>query len=94
MAIEIKNQPDINKIVSAYQPIVINCEATTNDGNIPALVFCDVYVNSTYYRTFFSSKPAKENQYVFDIQDAIQERFEYFVPLMDGAKIHVNNSYR
>lgn len=92
MAVTIKSQPQISQLLSAYKPIVITCEATTNDGNIPTLVFCDVYVNSIYYRTFFSSKADKNNQYVFDIQDAVQEKFSYFTPPMDGGQIHVNNA--
>ncbi len=92
MPVTIKSQPQSNQLLSAYQPVVIVCEATTNEGNIPTLVFCDVYVNSIYYRTFFSSKADKNNQYVFDIQDAAQEKFSYFVPPMDGVQIHINNS--
>lgn len=92
MAVTIKSQPQTSQLLSAYKPIVITCEATTNDGNIPTLVFCDVYVNSIYYRTFFSSKADKNNQYVFDIQDAVQEKFSYFTPPMDGGQIHVNNA--
>lgn len=92
MAVTIKSQPQISQLLSAYKPIVITCEASTNDGNIPTLVFCDVYVNSIYYRTFFSSKADKNNQYVFDIQDAVQEKFSYFTPPMDGGQIHVNNA--
>ena len=92
MPVTIKSQPQSNQLLSAYQPVVIVCEATTNEGNIPTLVFCDVYVNSIYYRTFFSSKADKNNQYIFDIQDAAQEKFSYFVPPMDGVQIHINNS--
>ena len=92
MAVTIKSQPTPSQLLSAYKPIVITCEATTNDGNIPTLVFCDVYVNSIYYRTFFSSKADNNNQYVFDIQDAVQEKFSYFTPPMDGGHIHVNNA--
>lgn len=88
----IVQQPEVNKVLPAYKPVVISCKATTNEGNVPALVFCDVYVNSRYYRTFFSSKSDREGIYDFDIQDAMQELFNYFIPPMDGKKIEISKA--
>ena len=88
----ITQQPTANQLLSAYKPMVIACTATTSTGGVPTLVLCDVYINSAYYRTFFSSKADKEGKYTFDIQDAVQERLTYFIPPIDGKKIEINNS--
>lgn len=85
----ITQQPIANQLTSAYKPIVISCTATTSTGGVPTLVFCDVYINSVYYRTFFSSKADKEGKYIFDIQDVIQENLNYFIPPIDGKKIEI-----
>lgn len=85
----ITKQPEIHELLSAYKPIVIACTATTDSGDVPTLVVCDVYVNSAYYRSFFSSKSEASGEYVFDIQDAIQEKLEYFIPPMDGKQIEI-----
>lgn len=82
-------QPEINQLLSAYKPVVIACTATTATGDVPALVFCDVYINTVYRRTFFSSKAGANGEYVFDIQDAIQEQLSHFMPPMDGKKIEI-----
>lgn len=91
MPVTITQQPTVNQLLSAYQPVVIACTATTADGGVPVLVLCDVYINSVYYRTFFSSKADREGKYVFDIQDAIQEKLNYFIPPIDGKKIEITS---
>lgn len=85
----ITQQPTANQLTSAYKPVVISCTATTSTGGVPTLVFCDVYINSVYYRTFFSSKADKEGKYIFYIQDVIQENLNYFIPPIDGKKIEI-----
>lgn len=91
MPVTITQQPTVNQLLSAYQPVVIACTATTADGGVPVLVLCDVYINGVYYRTFFSSKADREGKYVFDIQDAIQEKLNYFIPPIDGKKIEITS---
>lgn len=91
MPVTITQQPTANQLLSAYQPVVIACTATTADGGVPVLVLCDVYINGVYYRTFFSSKADREGKYVFDIQDAIQEKLNYFIPPIDGKKIEITS---
>ncbi len=85
----ITSQPDNGQLLAAYKPIVISCTASTDDGKIPALVLCDVYINSLYYRTFFSSKAEPDGQYYFDICDAVQEKVTSFFPPINGVKIEV-----
>lgn len=85
----ITQQPNANQLLSAYKPMVIECTATTSIGGVPTLVLCDVYINSVYYRTFFSSKADKEGKYTFDIQDAVQEKLTYFIPPIDGSKLEI-----
>lgn len=91
MAATITKQPTPNQLLSAYKPVVIECTATTFGGGIPTIVFCDVYINSVYYRTFFSSKADKNGKYIFDIQDAVQEKLNYFIPPIDGKEIEITN---
>lgn len=92
MPVSIVVQPELNQIQSAYKPLLIGCEATTIDGNIPPIVYCDVYINAVYYRTFISTKANKNNQFIFDIQDAVQEKLSFFLPPIDGNKICINNA--
>lgn len=91
MPVTITQQPTANQLLSAYQPVVIACTATTADGGVPVLVLCDVYINGVYYRTFFSSKADRDGKYIFDIQDAIQEKLNYFIPPIDGKKIEITS---
>lgn len=92
MPIVFISQPVPDQLLTAYKPVVISVTATTEASETPPVVFCDVYINSVYFRTFFSSKSDDLNQYVFDIQDAIQEKLDYFIPPIDGTKLQINNA--
>lgn len=86
------SQPTPSQLLTAYKPVVFVVTATTDDAKTPSIVFCDVYINSVYFRTFFSSKSDSNNKYVFDIKDAVQEKLEYFIPPIDESKLQINNA--
>lgn len=90
--VEITHQP-AEAINSAYRPIIFRCKAKT--GNLtsyaPPVVYCDVYVNSVYYKTLaktqFIANDGVAPEYQFDIQDAMQELMTYEIPAADGDKV-------
>ncbi|WP_139326098.1 hypothetical protein [Chryseobacterium gambrini] len=69
----------------------------TPDNYAPTVVYCDIYLNGTYYktlnRTAFISDDGIAPEYEFDIQDAVQEVMSYSLPTMDGNQIedHTDN---
>lgn len=91
MPVNFISQPAQSELLTAYKPVNFVVSASTNDGNVPPVVYCDVYINSAYYRTFFSTK-SQNNQFSFDIQDAVQEVFTYYIPPMDGAQLQINKA--
>lgn len=91
MPINFISQPAQSELLTAYKPVNFVVSASTNDGNVPPVVYCDVYINSAYYRTFFSTK-SQNNQFSFDIQDAVQEVFTYYIPPMDGGQLQINKA--
>ena len=91
MPVNFISQPAQSELLTAYKPVNFVVSASTNDGNVPPVVYCDVYINSAYYRTFFSTK-SQNNQFSFDIQDAVQEVFIYYIPPMDGGQLQINKA--
>lgn len=91
MPVNFISQPAQSELLTAYKPVNFVVSASTNDGNVPPVVYCDVYINSAYYRTFFSTK-SQNNQFSFDIQDAVQEVFTYYIPPMDGGQLQINKA--
>lgn len=88
---EITYQPE-GAIHSAYRPIVFRCKAVTGlfGDSAPPVVYCDVYVNSYYYKTLSKTQFINDDdapEYEFDLQDVLQERMEYDIPVADGSKV-------
>lgn len=79
-------------INSAYRPIVFRCKVKTgNPKYIAPVVYCDIYVNTIYYKTLaktqFIANDGVAPEYEFDIQDALQELMVYEIPKADGHKV-------
>jgi hypothetical protein len=71
-------QPSSNSINAAYRPIVFVVRATETDSTpIPPVVYCDIYINSVFYKTLsknqYYSLASGASDWLFDIQDACQE---------------------
>jgi hypothetical protein len=71
-------QPNSDSLNAAYRPIAFKVVATRTDNNpIPPVVYCDIYINSIFYRTIaktqFESTNSTNSIWFFDIQDATQE---------------------
>lgn len=90
MPVKIVSQPAEKSLFSSYQPVLFEVNATTENGDAPSIVFCDVYVGLRYYRTFFATKPAHGSIYVFDIQDALQEDVKFKLPEFGGSRVQRN----
>lgn len=83
------NQPAANSINAAYRPIVLRITATKTNGDaIPPVVYCDVYINGSFYKTHSLTQYTKKNlsntEWEFDIQDSLQEYL--------GKKLGVNGA--
>lgn len=93
MSIEaIITQPAANSVYAAYRPIVFRVSAKKTNGDpTPPVVFCDVYVNGLYYKTFSSTQTIKQNlldsEWQFDIQDALQESLTRYLAINGGSTI-------
>lgn len=73
------SQPAANSLNAAYRPIVFVVGATRTDGDPrPPVVYCDIYINSTYYKSLEKTQPF-ESGWQFDIQDACQEILKTFI---------------
>lgn len=88
-------EPGANSLNAAYRPIIFRCKARKIDATVSnyvvPMVFCDVYLNGTYYKTFSKSQFINDDgiapEYEFDIQDALQEVMTYNLPAIDGSAI-------
>lgn len=93
--IEITQQPPMDSLNAAYRPIVFRIKANipgaTSKKYIPPVVYCDVYVEDEYYKSFSRSMYINNDgtapEFEFDIQDAAQEVLEYNLPVMNGDKV-------
>lgn len=87
---EITYQPE-GAIHSAYRPIVFRCKAVSGLFGVFAapVAYCDVYVNSVYYKSLSKTQPYSETspEFEFDIQDVMQELMDYEIPAADGSKV-------
>jgi hypothetical protein len=101
MPITITKQPIQDSLNVAYRPIVFKIEANVTNSSsldyIPPVVYCDVYMNDIYYKSFSKTQFKSINSlfaiYEFDIQDAIQESMSYNLPTLDGSQVlQFNNS--
>lgn len=76
--ISILEQPASSTLNTSYRPIVFRVSATRTDGNPePPVVYCDVYINSVYYKTISKTQyyllNGSNTEWYFDIQDVCQE---------------------
>jgi len=77
--ITITGQPAAGRLMAAYRPIIISADVTDN----PPVVYCDVYIEGQYYKTFSKTQAP----FQFDIQDALQEYILKYVPANGGSSI-------
>lgn len=109
MAIDsIYSQPASGSLWANYRPIVLVAAARpdTSDG-LPPVVYCDIYVNSQYYKSISKTVPKQifylggggidYGHYEFDIQDALQEYLIFRVLVNGGfgilgASAYANNA--
>lgn len=90
--ISIIEQPAINDLKAAYRPVVFKVNATRTDGNaVPTVVFCDIYVDGTFYKsahkTHYSFLNSTNSTWEFDIMDACQEVLKAFLAANGGSTI-------
>lgn len=74
----ILQQPELNSLHAAYRAILSRVVVDNiSDYTPPAIVYCDIYINGIFYktitRTFTATTIKESSEYVFDIQDALQE---------------------
>jgi hypothetical protein len=87
--IAITRQPDQNALMAAYNEVIISAKVD----DVPPVVFCDVYFNGMYYKSFFKTQPfstdapTSTSVFEFDLQDAAQEYLKYQVGPVDDAGI-------
>lgn len=92
------SQPQPNEIRSATRPTIIGAVAAIND-----IVYCDVYINTVFYRTLVSTTSipsdiiaglgwdlSQYRAYQFDLQDTIQECLTYHMP---QVKLPINSMF-
>lgn len=95
MSIVITLQPELDSLNAVYRPIVYRCAARISGATslvyVPPVVYCDIYVNTIYYKTLsktqYDTNNGFEPVFEFDIQDAIQEIMEYNLPEIDGSNV-------
>jgi hypothetical protein len=75
----IVSQPSANSLNAAYRPILFTITATATGGGIPPVVYCDVYFNDIYYKTFGKTQYKTPTTWEFDIQDAAQEYLKKYL---------------
>lgn len=94
---EVTYQNAVESIQAAYNPIVFRCKAVipnaTPENYRPQMVFCDIYINSVYYKSLWKSNPYKDEnmqpEYEFDIQEALQEVLTYNLPKLNQSQIKI-----
>lgn len=75
----ITSQPSANSLNAAYRPILLTVTATATGGGVPPVVYCDIYFNGIYYKTFSKTQYSTPTTWIFDAQDAAQEYLEKFL---------------
>lgn len=71
-------QPAANSLNAAYTPVILRVQATGSSNEpVPPVVYCDVYIDSVFYKTLSKTQYIQLNddnsEWQFDIQDALQE---------------------
>lgn len=84
-------QPVADSLNAAYRPIVFRVTATATTGGTPPVVYCDIYINGTYYKSLQKTQ-VSSNGWQFDIQDACQEVLKPFIAPNGGTDIVPANS--
>lgn len=90
--ITINQQPAYQSLNAAYRPIVYKVTATrTDDGPIPPVVYCDIYIKNVYYKTIdktqYISATDTNSIWLFDVQDAAQEYLSKFLGTNAGSAL-------
>lgn len=78
--------PIPDSFVAAYRPIIFQVGATATSGGVPPVVYCDIYINGTYYKTLQKTQPESVG-WQFDIQDACQEFLKSNIAPNGGSDI-------
>ncbi len=78
-------QPAANDLKAAYRPVTLTVSATATGGGTPPVVYCDIYVNGTYYKSLEKTQYTVSGQWKFDIQDACQEVLESNIAANGGT---------
>lgn len=91
--ISIVTQPATNAIKAAYRPVILIVRAKRTDSNpVPPVVYCDVYINGTYYKTIHKTQynvlNSTDSDWQFDIQDPCQEALKQSLAV-NGQSIYV-----
>ncbi|MBL0235034.1 MAG: hypothetical protein IPQ08_15475 [Chitinophagaceae bacterium] len=85
-------QPATKSLNAAYRPVIINAQVAKVSGNLPPVVFCDVYFNNIFYKSFSKTLPKTEDvtygYYEFDIQDACQEYLKKALPPIGVVNVY------
>lgn len=95
--ISIPTQPATDSINAAYRPVAFIVRAQRTDSNAtPPVVYCDIYINSVFYKTIAKSQYKTLNitdtDWYFDIQDACQEVFQKPISPNGGSNFYITNS--
>lgn len=77
-------QPPTDSINAGYRPILFRVSATKTDGTaIPPVVYCDIYISGSFYKTVSKTQYTKKNttnsEWEFDVQDAVQEYCQKYI---------------
>lgn len=80
----ILSQPATDSIYASYRPIVFTVNASNTDlSAVPPVVYCDIYFGGVYYKTIsktqYSLLHDGDTDWVFDIQDACQEKIDKYI---------------
>lgn len=85
-------QPAANSLNAAYRPVILRISATKTGGaTTPPVVYCDIYINDSFYRTITMTQYTKLNvsdtEWEFDIQDPCQEILRKYLGTNGGTLI-------
>lgn len=90
------SQPSTNSLNAAYRPVffVVNASATDNTA-LPPVIYCDIYLNNIFYKTYSNSQcknsNATDSDWEFDIEDVLQEYLGKFLGSNGGSDVLIAN---
>lgn len=95
--VSITSQPLTDSLNAAYRPIALTARAKRTDNtSTPPVVYCDIYINTIFYKTIAKSQPqtinVSDSDWFFDVQDACQEVFDKPISPNGGSAFYVTNS--